>query len=128
VEVSLDRLVELLVRQRLQQLDHLGRRVQLLAVDRCARLTVGLAVLRHYDSTSTPMLRAVPAMMRAACSTSRAFRSGIFVSAIWRTWSRVRRPPFSRLGSGQPFSIRSASLIRAAAGGVAVMNSKDRSS
>jgi hypothetical protein len=27
---------------------------------------------------------------------------GIFVSAIWRTWSRVRRPTFSRFGSPSP--------------------------
>ena len=63
-----------------------------------------------------------------ACSTSRAFRSGIFVSAIWRTWSRVSRPTFSRFGSAEPFSSRSASLIRTAAGGVFVMNVKERSS
>ena len=34
----------------------------------------------------------MPAMISAAWSTSRAFRSGIFVSAIWRTWARESRP------------------------------------
>src|SRR3954452_14187045 len=74
------------------------------------------------------MLRAVPAMISAAWSTSRAFRSSSFVSAIWRTWSRERRPTFVRFGSAEPLSIRSASLMRTAAGGVFVMNEKERSS
>src|SRR6266487_1113199 len=82
----------------------------------------------HRTSVSTPMDCAVPAMMRIAWSTSRAFRSGIFVSAIWRTWALVSRPIFSRFGSPEPFSTRSASLIRTAAGGVLVMNVKERSS
>src|SRR3954468_20154764 len=67
-------------------------------------------------------------MIRAACSTSRAFRSGIFVSAIWRTCARVSRPTFSRFGSPEPLSIRSASLMRTAAGGVFVMKVNERSS
>ena len=67
-------------------------------------------------------------MIRIAWSTSRAFRSGIFVSAIWRTWALVSRPIFSRFGSPEPFSTRSASLIRTAAGGVFVMKEKERSS
>ena len=79
-------------------------------------------------STSTPMLRAVPAMTCIACSTSRAFRSVIFVSAIERSWSRVSLPTFVRFGSAEPLSSRSASLIRTAAGGVFVMKSKLRSS
>src|ERR671922_3730 len=74
------------------------------------------------------MLRAVPATIFIACSTSRAFRSSSFVSAIWRTCACVRRPTFSRFGSPEPFSRPSASLIRTAAGGVFVMNVKDRSS
>src|SRR3954469_12013895 len=74
------------------------------------------------------MLRAVPAMIRAAWSMSRAFRSGIFVSAIRSTCSRDRRPTFMRFGSPHPLSSRSASLIRAARGGVFVMNVKERSS
>ena len=59
---------------------------------------------------------------------SRAFRSGILISAIWRTWSRLRRPTFSRFGSAEPLSSRSASLISTAAGGVLVMNVNERSS
>ena len=67
-------------------------------------------------------------MTSIACSTSRAFRSGIFASAIDRSWVRVSRPTFSRFGSPEPFSIRSASLIRTAAGGVFVMKVNERSS
>ena len=67
-------------------------------------------------------------MISAAWSRSRALRSGIFVSAIWRTCWRERRPTFSRFGSPEPFSSRSASLIRTAAGGVFVMKVKERSS
>src|SRR6185312_6494398 len=121
VQVHLDRLVELRRRRRLQEPDGLDRRVELLAVDRAARLAVPLAVLRHQASTSTPMERAVPAITSIAWSTSRAFRSGIFVSAIDRSWARDRRPTFVRFGSLEPLSSRSASLIRTAAGGVFVM-------
>jgi hypothetical protein len=62
-----------------------------------------------------------------ACSTSRAFRSTSFVSAIERTCALVSFPTLFRLGSDEPFSSRSASLIRTAAGGVFVMNVKLRS-
>src|SRR3954471_560777 len=127
VEVHLDGLVELLFGKALQHADRLCRRVQLLTVDLGARRPIVLAVLTH-RSVSTPIERAVPATTFIACSTSRAFGSGIFVSAIERIWSRVRRPIFSRFGSPEPFSIRRASLIRTAAGGVFVMKSNERSS
>src|SRR3989440_5283630 len=67
-------------------------------------------------------------MIFAAWSMSRAFRSGIFVSAIRFTCSRERRPTLVRFGSPEPLSSRSASLMRTAAGGVFVMNVKERSS
>ena len=67
-------------------------------------------------------------MIFIAWSTSCAFRSGSFVSAILRTWSRLIVPTFSRLGSPEPFSMPIACLIRTAAGGVLVMKVKDRSS
>ena len=38
-----------------------------------------------------PMLRAVPSMTFMPASMSLALRSGILISAIWRTWSRVTR-------------------------------------
>src|SRR5262245_29316984 len=46
-----------------------------------------------YPSTRRPMLRAVPATMRAACSTSRAFRSAILALAISVTWAIVTLKP-----------------------------------
>ena len=78
--------------------------------------------------TSTPIERAVPSMIFIAWSTSLAFRSGIFVSAIWRTWSRLIVPTFSRFGSPEPFSMPIACLISTAAGGVFVMKVNERSS
>src|SRR5581483_12286534 len=98
-EVDLDGLVELRARELLQHADRLDRRVDRLAVDAAARLDVLLPVLCHYRSTSTPIERAVPAMISAAWSTSRAFRSCSFVSAICRTWSRESRPTLFRFGS-----------------------------
>ena len=63
------------------------------------------------------MERAVPAMIFAACVDVAAFRSSSFFSAIWRSWAWVIRPTLVRFGSAEPFSSRSASLIRTAAGG-----------
>src|SRR6266508_923249 len=127
VHVHLDRLVELGALLVLEKLDRLERRVRALTVDVRERLAVALAVLAH-AGVSTPIERAVPSMILMAWSTSRAFKSSSLVSAIWRTWSRVSRPTFSRLGSPEPLGIPSASLISTAAGGVFVMNVKERSS
>ena len=63
-----------------------------------------------------------------AWSTSRAFRSTSFASAMPRSWAFVSLPTLLRFGSAEPFSSRSASLIRTAAGGVFVMKVKLRSS
>src|SRR4029079_9625241 len=97
VGVRLDGLVELRRLAALEQLDRLGRRVEVLAVDLRAQVAVVLAVLHR--SVSTPIERSVPAMISIACSTSRAFRSGILASAIDCSWSRRSRPTFSRFGS-----------------------------
>ena len=74
--------------QLLEELERLAGHVLLVAVDAWRRLAVALAVSRSCP-TSTPMLRAVPSMIRIAPSTSLAFRSTIFRSAISRTWSWV---------------------------------------
>jgi hypothetical protein len=74
------------------------------------------------------MLRAVPAITFIAWSTSCAFRSGIFVSAIERSCAWVSLPTLVRFGSAEPDSSPSASLISTAAGGVFVMKVKERSS
>src|SRR3954447_12574140 len=128
-EMHLDGLVELRRLHVLEHPDRLHRRVLVLPVECRAGVSVLLAVRAHEStSVSTPIDWAVPATMRIAWSMSRAFRSGIFVSAIWRTWSRLRRPTFWRFGSPEPFSTRSASFIRTAAGGVLVMKANERSS
>jgi hypothetical protein len=112
-EVQLDRLVELRLAKPLQQANGLDRRVDLLALEargRCDSACRAATSEIHLHSHR----RAVPAMIFAAWSMSRAFRSGIFVSAIRCTCSRERRPTFSRFGSPEPLSSRSASLIRTA--------------
>jgi hypothetical protein len=48
------------------------------------------------------MLLAVPAITSIAASTSFAFRSGIFVSAIERSCACVSRPTLLRFGSAEP--------------------------
>ena len=102
-----------------------GRLVLAHAVHLLAQLAVALAVLHL---TSTPIDRAVPSMIFIAWSTSLAFRSGILVSAIVRTWARLIVPTFSLFGSPDPFSMLMACLISTAAGGVLVMKVKERSS
>src|SRR5205085_4567794 len=81
-EVHLDRLVELRRLHLLEQAHRPNRRVLLLAVERRAGVAIVLAVCAHRMSVSTPIDWAAPAMIRIAWSMSRAFRSGIFVSAI----------------------------------------------
>ena len=73
------------------------------------------------------MLRAVPAMIRQAWSTSRAFRSLNFVSAIFLICSGVITPTFSLPGVFAAEARPSACLIKTAAGGLFVMNSNVRS-
>jgi hypothetical protein len=48
------------------------------------------------------MLRAVPAMIFAAWSTSCAFRSASFFSAMSRSCAWLIRPTLSRWGSAEP--------------------------
>jgi len=51
------------------------------------------------------MLRAVPSTIRIADSTDAAFKSGIFVSAISLTLSRLTVATFLVFGSPEPDSI-----------------------
>src|SRR5690349_22893671 len=61
--------------RRSSDLDRLRRRVFALAVDPLPGVCVCLSVLAHADqATSTPIERAVPAMILAAASTSAALR------------------------------------------------------
>src|ERR1019366_1247023 len=75
-----------------------------------------------------PIERAGPAMIASAASMSRAFRSGIFVSAIWRSWAFVNDATFTLCGVGDPLSTLAAFLMSSAAGGVLVMKVNERSS
>jgi hypothetical protein len=81
-DVRLDRLVELRRLKRLDRLDRFVRGVVARAVDLLPQALVPPAASHE---TSTPIDLAVPSMIFIAWSTSFAFRSGIFVSAIWRT-------------------------------------------
>src|ERR1700684_4336045 len=75
-----------------------------------------------------PIERAVPAMIFSAASIEVAFRSGILVSAICRTWAMVSEPTLVLCGTALPLSTPAAFLISSGAGGVLVMNVNDRSS
>jgi hypothetical protein len=55
----------------------------------------------HQPTTSTPIERAVPAMIFAAASTSLAFRSASLVVAISRSWAWVILPTLLRCGSAR---------------------------
>ncbi len=81
----------------------------------------------HQLSTSTPMERAVPAIMRAALSGLTALRSFFFSSTISRSCFLVTLPTLSRFGTLEPDSIFAAFLRRTEAGGDFRMNVKDLS-
>src|SRR6185312_5897769 len=119
-QVHLDGLVELGRLERLQRPHRVERRIGALAVDRGAGCRVLLA--GHQAPTSTPIERAVPAMMCIAASTSFAFRSGSFVSAISRSWARLIVFILVWFGLPDLLAMLSASQISTAAGGVFVMN------
>ena len=53
-------------------------------------------------------------MMRIAASTSLAFKSGILVSAISRTWSLVMDPALTVCGVPEPFGTPAAFKINLA--------------
>ena len=73
-------------------------------------------------------MRAVPATMRIAMSTSFALRSGILRSAIRRSWSFDSVATLSRFGTPEPFSMPASCLISSAIGGCFRMNENVRSS
>src|SRR5207302_490279 len=84
--------------------------------------------LLRYASTATPMLRAVPSMIRSAPSTLVAFRSFILSSAISRSLTRLSVPTEPLPAVPEPLSTLSAFLIRSDAGGVFRTNVNERSS
>src|SRR5690606_1850826 len=111
---DLDRLVELGRRPVLQQLDGFAEVVLLVGVKPLARLGDALRDLlghRLQSTTSRPIERAEPSTMRMAASTSLAFRSFIFASAISRTWARPIVPALALPGSLEP-DFRLAAFFR----------------
>src|ERR1700691_698292 len=125
--VDLDRLVELCSGETLDERDRLGGGVLSVAIDLLKTLCVATAVSAH-EATSTPIERAVPAMIFTASSTSCALRSASLRSAISRNCASVILPTLLRLGSPEPFSNLSGWRMSTAAGGVFVTNVNERSS
>src|SRR6266699_1918555 len=130
----LDGRVELRHLARLGDVDRLGGAVEPLVVDLLVGLAVRLAALHiyllgrswsadrarpchcvldgdnGYFSTLMPIERAVPAMIFSAASIVVAFRSGILVCAMSRTWAAVMLPTLVLCGSALPLSTPAAFL------------------
>src|SRR3954452_2492927 len=124
---DIHRLVELGEGRVLEQPDGLWNRVLAGPVDLGHRGPELLASGRHQSTTSSPIERAVSAIIRMALSRSAALRSAILISAIFLTWARVTRPTLVRLGWPLPFSIPASFNRRLGAGGVFVMKVNVRS-
>src|SRR3954454_23682426 len=75
-------------------------------------------------STSTPMLRAVPATERIAAPRSKQFRSGILIFAISSICAFVFSPTFDLGGPSEPCATFTAPLISPGPGRVFVINVK----
>ena len=73
------------------------------------------------------MLRAVPAIILIALSSSRAFKSLFFICTISANCLRVTLPTISRFGVPEPFAIEAAYFNNTAAGGDLRIKLKDRS-
>src|SRR3984957_10852583 len=80
-----------------------------------------------FYTTSTPMLRAVPATCRLTASRSKELRSGILILAISSICASVILPTLVLCGSGEPFARFTARLMSTGTGGVLVMNVNERS-
>src|SRR5690554_6438044 len=74
-----------------------------------------------------PILRAEPAMVRTAASSSAAVRSASLVLAISSTWARVTVPTFWLLGLAEPEEMPAAFFNRKEAGVLLVSKVKLRS-
>src|SRR5438477_1460103 len=129
------RLVEFLLGGLAHQRAGLVDAVALVPIDQLRRFLVLLSVAGHLQrsSTSTPIERAVPAMLFIAASNDPAVMSDILVLAICSSCLRVSFPTFSLPGLCAPepffFSVCSprAFLIKMAAGGVFTTKVKLRS-
>src|SRR5205807_1481058 len=109
-------------RQVLDRVDLSGSELGLPGLD-----TLGDGHGYFTPSTSTPMLRALPAMVRTAASRLAAVRSGCLSFAISSSCLREILPTFAVLGVPEPFSIPIALRMSTAAGGVFITKVKLRS-
>src|SRR5688572_17725169 len=114
------RLVELGKGRVLYQRDRLRNRILPRPIDLGNRAPELLPAGGHQSTTSSPIDRAVPAIIRMALSRLAALRSAILISAIFLTCARVTRPTFTRLGCPLPFSMPASFRRRFGAGGVLV--------
>src|SRR5919112_4103694 len=127
IDCHVNRLIELRERRVLHQGHGLGNRILPGPVDLGDSAPELLSPRGHQSTTSSPIERAVPAIIRIALSRSEALRSAILISAIFLTWARVTRPTLVRLGCPLPFSIPASLSRRLGAGGVLVIKVKVRS-
>ena len=130
VHGDVHRLVELRGGEFLDELQRLVDRVTLAREEASPSRSwcVSLRLPCHTPSTSTPMLRALPAMVRTAASRSAAVRSGIFslgdvLELLARDLADLRGVRRARCPSG----CRAPCAISTDAGGVFMMNVKLRS-
>src|SRR5438093_137222 len=124
VHSHVHRLVELGKRRVLYQRDRLRDRIGPRPIDLGYRAPELFPPGGHQSTTSSPIERAVPAIIRMALSRSAALRSAILISAIFLTCARVTCPTLVRLGWPLPFSTPASLSRRFGAGGVLVMNVK----
>src|SRR5215207_10437937 len=127
IDRHIDRLIELGVGCTLHQCHRIGNRVLPHPIHFRGRGLELLAMAAHQSTTSSPIDRAVPAIIRMALSRSVALRSAILISAIFLTCARVTLPTLFRLGLPLPFSTPASFRRRLGAGGVLVMKVKVRS-
>src|SRR6185437_17138235 len=123
---NVDRFVEFRRRRLLDERERVVDRVRFRVIDLAAHVLHALRqawrLLLGHDhctpSTVTPMLRALPAIVRTAASRSAAVRSGCFVFAISSICARVSLPTLVAFGLLLPWSTCEAFLIGTVAGGV----------
>ena len=95
-------LIELGERGALHQRHGVGDLVLARPIDLGDRGLELLALGRHQSTTSSPMDRAVPAIIFMALSRSDALRSAILISAIFLTCARVTLPDLGPVGLAAP--------------------------
>src|SRR5699024_11200699 len=125
--IQIDGFIKVSFRGFLYKITRFLQSVFQLRINELGGLAIFLSSLCHNVSVSylslctrSPMLLAVPAIISAAFSTSKALRSCIFSCAISLHWDQVTLPTFLRLGAPEQVSIPAAFFNRTTAGGVFV--------